>query len=137
MTSTRSSKPHLIVTSFFAGLLLLTSCGSDPDLGDPATVNRIQAEAIDFDSLTPRADCVMQTSSEEPYTGWASGRPGELAYFEDGRYIRRLKHSNGVRTDQLSSVWIGNRVMEFWNWKDGQESSGLHGKGECVDGRVY
>lgn len=136
MASTKSGKPRLIVTSFFAGLLLLTSCGADPDLGDPATVNRIQSEAIDFDSLTPTADCVWQTSSGQPYTGWVGNGPTNLAYLEDGRFIRTLRHSNGVRTDEYSTVWIGNRIVQFWNWKDGQEASGPRGEGECVDGEL-
>ena len=130
----------MIRTGLFLGLALLVNCGEPLDLGDPATVLRIRAEAVPTESVTLNQDCVGFTASGQPYTGWVAERR-RLYYLEDGRIIRTILHSDGVRQHQLSYSWNGNRAVRSVEWPDGQESLvleelGMPKESECVDGEI-
>ena len=133
----------MIVMDLFLGLVLVVSCvelldfgDSNLDLGDPITVMSIRDEAVTTRRLTESdPDCIVRTASGRPYTGWVrEGRDDDLTYLEDGRPIRRLEHSKGVRDNQWRWSWNGKRAELFWEWNDGQEASGLFQNVECVDG---
>ena len=112
MAYTNLVKRAVIVTAFFVGLAQVVGCielldlvddlaRPNLDLGDPATVMRIHEEAVPSESLEKAdRDCIVRTSSGQPYTGWARVGDNALTYFEDGRFARELMHSNGVRLAQ-------------------------------------
>ena len=151
------AKRAVIVSGLFLGLALVVGCiemldligdlgGPSLDLGDPATVMRIHEEAVPAESLEGAdRDCIIRTSSGQPYTGWARETDRVLTYYEDGRLTRQLIHStdsdevNGVRSMQKRFSWNGNKVEGYWEWYDGEERSELDeeaGVGICVDGNL-
>ena len=129
----------VIRAGLFVALALLVNCGSDLDLGDPATVLLIRSEALPSKSLTYNQDCVAFTASGRAYTGWVAAGDSTLFYREGGRLIRILTHSDGARQKQESLFWNGKRAVVSLEWPLGQEESGSSqeaGEAECVNGII-
>lgn len=96
-----------LVTFFLMG------CGS-PNLDDPATLDKILAEAMDWDSLQKRGkegeELYYAPNQQTPFTGWAK------TMYENGQVSSLKEIQNGIPKN-LGAYWDsdGGRLSERTN----------------------
>ena len=110
--------------ALFVGLLMV-GCGS-PDLDDPETLDKILAEAIDFDKLQIRGKkgekLFYAPNKQTPYTGWAK------VMYDNGQVKVLIPLKDGKK-DGLSTTWYENtQKSSEVNFKDGKPMSAVHWK---------
>ena len=121
-----------LVTFFLMG------CGS-PNLDDPVTLDKILAEAMDWDSLQKRGEegeeLYYAPNQESPFTGWAkkmyeNGQTQVLSWCEDGVFNGHIIrwYENGQKSMEKKGK-EGANISTGW-YKNGQKKFTRKWKGE-------
>jgi len=117
-----------LVTFFLMG------CGS-PNLDDPATLDKILAEAMDWDSLQKRGkegeELYHAPNQQSPFTGWAktmyaNGQVSFLLQLSEGKYsgVRHDWYENGQKCIEIENMLQGTGYKQAW-FKNGQKHQHL------------
>jgi len=121
---------------------LLMSCGS-PNLDDPATLDKILAEAMVWDSLQKRGkegeELYYAPNQQTPFTGWAkkmyeNGQVSFLLQLAEGLQNGLLNewHENGQKRLEVNLVNGLRQGLEIEWYKSGQKFTEVN----IVDGQL-